>query len=238
MLNRFAAACGLNASSKGFEMRVPRVFWLLLGVLLTASGTWGGTPIFADGFEAGNLKPWSRTNQPIIVVPPYADQTEMAGLWWPFCDSGSCPWFPPTQTHDGIDFTPNQDLAVFQAVAPGEVTYVDPYFNTGNGFWQVNVTVEYAHDTIHGLNYAFEPISASEADRDLQLANIDVEVGDVVAPGDIIGRLVQAHPNAHLHFGLFKNWNQVCPEPVMSDEVKNELTDLIQRDNPTWKICN
>jgi murein DD-endopeptidase MepM/ murein hydrolase activator NlpD len=239
-------------------MSAPRVLWLLVAAWLAGSGAWSENgvldgsnptshlddlylneaPVFSDGFESGNLKPWSSTIQPIMTVPPYADQSQMAGLWWPFCDSGSCPWSPPTQTHDGIDFTPNQDLAVFQAVAPGVVTYVDPYFNTGNGFWQVNVTVEYAHDNIHGLNYAFEPISASEADRDAQLANIDVVVGQVVAPGDVIGRLVQAHPNAHLHFGLFRNWNQVCPETVMSDEVRNELTDLIQRDNPGWNICN
>lgn len=196
------------------------------------------TPIFSDGFELGNLRAWSSTNQPMMTVPPYADQFQMAGLWWPYCDSGSCPWSPPTQSHDGLDFTPNQDLAVFQAVAPGVVTHVDPYFNPGNGFWQVNVAVEYAHDSVHGLNYAFEPISASTADRDLQLANIDVVVGQVVAPGDVIGRLVQAHPNAHLHFGLFENWSQVCPEPFMSDAVQSELMDLIQRDNPTWNICN
>ena len=239
-------------------MSATRVRCLLLTAWLTGSGAWAGneilngstlishfdapyfseTPIFSDGFESGNLKAWSSTNQPIITVPPYADQSQIAGLWWPYCDSGSCPWSPPTQTHDGLDFTPNQDLAVFQAVAPGVVTNVDPYFNPGNGFWQVNVAVAYAHDQTHGLNYAFEPISASTADRDEQLANIDVVVGQVVAPGDVIGRLVQAHPNAHLHFGLFENWSQVCPEPFMSDAVQKQLTDLIQRDNPTWEICN
>ena len=227
-------------------MRATRVLWLLLAALLTGSGAWGGWAIdresygeatlLEDGFESGDLRAWSSTTQSILDLPPYADQSEIAGLLWPFCDSSDCP--SPLQTHDGLDFTPNQNLAVFHAAAPGVVTNVDPYFNPGNGFWQVNVAVAYAHDQTHGLNYAFEPISASTADRDEQLANIDVVVGQVVAPGDVIGRLVQAHPNAHLHFGLFENWSQVCPEPFMSDAVQKQLTDLIQRDNPTWEICN
>jgi hypothetical protein len=240
------------ASAWGFEMGAARIRLLLLVAWLTGSGAWAGsttisrfddlasseTPVFADGFESGDLRGWSGTSQAIITVPPYADQSEMAGLWWPYCDSGSCPWSPPTQTHDGLDFTPNQDLAVFQAVAPGIVTNVDPYFNPGNGFWQVNVAVAYAHDQTHGLNYAFEPMSSSASDRDAQLANIEVVVDQVVVPGDVIGRLVQAGQYAHLHFGLFEDWSQVCPEPFMSIAVRNELTDLIQRDNPTWMICN
>ena len=221
-------------------MRATRVLWLLLAVWLTGAGAWGeideAADLFADGLESGDLTAWSSTTHSILDLPPYADQSQIAGLWWAYCDSGVCP--PPLHTHDGLDFTPNQNLAVLHAAAPGVVTHVDPYFNPGNGFWQVNVTVDYAHDHTHGLNYAFEPMGDSTDDRDAQLAEIDVVVGQTVALGDVIGRLVQVGQHAHLHFGLFENWSQVCPEPFMSEAVQKELTDLIQRDNPTWKICN
>jgi murein DD-endopeptidase MepM/ murein hydrolase activator NlpD len=196
------------------------------------------TPVFADGFESGDLRVWSSTTQSILDLPPYADQSEMAGLLWPYCDSGSCP--PPLQTHDGLDFTPNQNLAVFHAAAPGVVTNVDPYFNPGNGYWQVNVAVAYAHDHTHGLNYAFEPMGDSTGDRDAQLAEIDVMVGQAVALGDVIGRLVVVGEHAHLHFGLFEDFDQVCPEPFMSEAVRTELRDLIQSEpgHEDWEICN
>ena len=229
-------------------MRATRVLWLLLAAWFAGSGAWGGWAIdsesygeaklLEDGFESGDLRAWSSTTQSILDLPPYADQSEMAGLLWPYCDSSECP--SPLHTHDGLDFTPNQDLAVFQAVAPGVVTNVDPYFNPGNGFWQVNVAVDCAHDHTHGLNYAFEPMSDSTVDRDLQLDEIDVVVGQVVALGDVIGRLLQVGAHAHLHFGLFEDWSQVCPEPFMSEAVRTELRDLIQSEpgHEDWEICN
>jgi len=196
------------------------------------------TPLFADGFESGDLTAWSSTTHSILDLPPYADQSEMAGLFWPYCDSGNCP--PPLQNHDGLDFTPDQDLAVFQAVAPGVVTDVSWLFNTGNDFYQVNVTVAYAHDHTHAVIYAFEPMTDSEVDRDTQLGEIDVIVGQTVALGDVIGRLLQADQYAHVHFGFMENWTQICPEPFMSEAVRTELRDLIQSEpgHENWEICN
>lgn len=229
-------------------MRATRVLWLLLAAWLVGSGAWSeslvgdtgyeATTLLSDGFEAGDLRAWSSTTQSILDLPPYADQSEIAGLFWPYCDSGNCP--PPLQAHDGLDFTPNQNLAVMHAAAPGVVTNVDPYFNPGNGYWQVNVAVDYLHDHTHGLNYAFEPMGDSTADRDAQLAEIDVVVGQAVALGDVIGRLVVVGAHAHLHFGLFEDHSQVCPEPFMSDAVWTELRDLIQSEpgHETWEICN
>jgi len=223
-------------------MCATRVLWLLLAVWLTGTGAWGeideAADLFADGLESGDLRGWSSTTQSILDLPPYADQSEIAGLFWPYCDSGSCP--PPLQAHDGLDFTPNQNLAVMHAAAPGVVTNVDKYFNSGNGYWQVNVAIAYSHDHTHGLNYAFEPMSASEADADTQKDYIDVVVGQQVALGDTIGKLFKVGEHAHLHFGLFENWNQVCPEPFMSEAVRKELRDLIQSEpgHETWEICN
>ena len=228
-------------------MRMTRVAWTLIAASLLALGAWSQdvvsnpgfvTTMFADGFESGDLTAWSSATQPILTVPPYVNISQIAGLWWPYCDSGDCPWEPPTQLHDGLDFTPTENLVPFQASAPGEVHDVDAFLNTGNGFYQVNVMVSCSADDRHGLIYAFEPMTSSEADRDLQLANIDVQVGQVLAPGDVIGRLVQGQTYAHVHFGIWQNWQQTCPEPFLSYPVNTELRNLIQRDNPTWEICN
>ena len=219
-------------------MRTTRVAWSLLAISLLGSAAWSQAAIFSDDFESGDLTAWSSATQPILTVPPYVNISQIAGLWWPYCDSGSCPWEPPTQTHDGLDFTPNEDLVPFQASAPGQVYDVDAFQNPGNGLYQVNVMVSCSADDRHGLIYAFEPMTADMADRDLQLANIDVQVGQVVAPGDVIGRLVQGAEYAHVHFGIWENWQQTCPERFLSYPVKTELRDLIQRDNPTWEICN
>ena len=228
-------------------MRMTRVAWALIAGSFLASGVWSendvfnsgfDTNVFADGLESGDPTAWSRVTQPILTVPPYVNQDQIAGLWWPYCDSGDCPWQPPTQLHDGLDFTPTEDLVPFQASAPGVVYEVTDYFNPGNGFWQVNVSVSCSSDNLYGLIYAFEPMTASITDRDWQLANIDVQAGQVVAPGDVIGRLVQAETYAHVHFGIWQNWQQTCPERFLSYPVKTELRDLIQRDNPTWEICN
>ncbi len=196
------------------------------------------TPLFADGFESGDLTSWSSTTQPILTVPPYVDQSQIAGLFWPYCDSGECP--SPLQTHDGLDFTPNGDLVPFQAAAPCQVTDVADFLNGGNGFYQVNVMMSCSANQRHGLIYAFEPMTASVADRDLQLANIDVQIGQVVAPGDVIGRLVQGQSYAHLHFGIWENWQQTCPEPFLSTPLRTELRDLIQSEpgHEDWEICN
>jgi hypothetical protein len=129
-------------------------------------------------------------------------------------------------------------MVPFHASAPGVVYGVDLFLNNGNGFWQVNVTVMNFKDNSYGLVYAFEPMTSSQADGQRQLDNIDVIKGQVVAPGDVIGRLFQGAAYAHVHFGILHNWQQTCPEPFLSYPVKVELADLIDRDNPGWKICN
>jgi hypothetical protein len=64
--------------------------------------------------------------------------------------------------------------------------------------------------------------------------------GQVLELGDVIGRLVVVGADAHLHFGLFEDKGQVCPEPFMSDAVWTELRDLIQSEpgHEDWEICN
>lgn len=194
--------------------------------------------IFHDGFETGDCWNWSTSVQSVVVATPYVDPAHIDQVSRVFCQSGNCPWDPPTQPHDGIDFAPVSDLISFQSGFPGVVFEINPYFNTGNGFWQVNVMIEYLYERSYRLGYAFEPMSPSDAVRDQQLAEILVQVGQQVAPGDLLGRLVAAEPGAHVHWGFFVGWWQVCPDPYLSESVRTDLLDLIHQDHPTWNICH
>ena len=121
-------------------------------------------------------------------------------------------------------------------MAPGVVSDVSWLFNTGNGFYQVNVTVDLLN--AYRVVYAFEPMTSSIADRDEQLGYIEVLEDQTVAEGDTIGSLLQAGAYAHVHFGFLDQYSQICPEPFLSGPVRTELRDLIQRDYPQYEICN
>jgi hypothetical protein len=194
--------------------------------------------IFHNGFETGDRWDWSTSVETVVMATPYVDQADIDQVSRVFCQSGNCPWNPPTQLHDGIDLAPAYDLVPFQSGLAGVVIGIDPYFNTGNGNWQVNLTIEYLYERSYRLNYAFEPMSPLTTVRDQQLAEIVVQVGQQVAPGDLIGRLVAANPGAHVHWGFFEGWWQVCPEPYLSDAVRTDLLNLIQQDHPSWNICH
>ena len=196
---------------------------------------------FIDGYETGDSAAWSRTVPAVITAVPYVDKTKIQGISRVFCKSGFCPWVPPDAPHDGLDFTPTEDRVAFQASCDGEVFGVDAFPNQITGLYQVNVGIACARDNTHGVVYAFEPASPLESDRDLQLDNIAVDVGDRVLPGDLIGRLVRANPGgAHVHYGvfLFGPIGQICPAPLFSSIVTQKLLGVVHIEHPGWGFCH
>ena len=196
---------------------------------------------FKDGFETGNSSAWAQTVPAVITAVPYVDKTKIQGISRVFCKSGFCPWVPPDAPHDGLDLTPTEDRVAFQASCDGEVFSVDPFPNQITGLYQVNVGIACGRDNTHGVVYAFEPASAAESDRDLQMDNIEVEVGDLVSPGDLIGHLVRANPGgAHVHYGVFLLGpiGQICPAPLFSTEVTEDLLEVVHIDHPGWGFCH
>ena len=200
--------------------------------------------IFADGFSSGDVSGWSSSVgyiPPLIAFvteTPYHSDGDISRVSRVFCQSGNCPWNPPDQLHDGIDFVPVQDLVEFRSGCDGTVSAVDLYFNPGNGFYQGNVIIECSADPTGGLVYAFEPMSPDIAVGNDQMDQLEVDVGVPVAAGDPIGNLVVTDPASHLHWGVISEFTQVCPEPRLTPTVAAELLTLIQRDNPTWNICH
>ncbi len=196
---------------------------------------------FEDGFETGHSSAWALTVPAVITAVPYVDKAKILGISRVFCKSGYCPWVPPEAAHDGLDLTPTEDLVAFQASCEGEVFSVDAFPNQITGLYQVNVGIACGRDAIHGVVYAFEPASPDAADRDRQLANIAVAVGDLVEPGDFIGNLVRANPGgAHVHYGVLSLGpiGQICPAPLFSDSVSQQLLEVVHIDHPGWGFCH
>lgn len=193
--------------------------------------------IFYDGFESGDLWWWSTSVQQVVFATPWVDPADIADISRVFCQSGNCPWVPPDAVHDGIDIAPVGDLVPFQSGVDGVVTWIDEYFNPGNGYWQINVLIEYGHERTYRLNYAFEPMSADVAVKDQQLAEIVVQEGQQVAAGQPIGRLVAAGADAHVHWGFIERWQQVCPDPFLAAGARADLLAKIHENHPGWNIC-
>jgi len=194
--------------------------------------------LFADGFESGDGSAWSNGTIAFVTSTPYHSDTQISWISRIFCQSGNCPWVPPDQLHDGIDFVPVEDLAEFRSGCDGTVSAVDLYFNPGNGFYQGNVIIECSADPSGGLVYAFEPMSPDISVGNQQMSHLAVNVGDPVYSGQHIGSLVVTGPASHLHWGVTSEFTQVCPEPHLYPPVRADLLTLIQRDNPTWNMCH
>ena len=191
------------------------------------------TPIFADGFEGGGLDEWSGLLYEFVTATPYGNPNDIELVSRVFCVDGGCPW--GNGYHDGIDFVTATDLVPFYAACDGVVSMIATFI-TGAGNRQVNLIVELADSPGFGLVYAFEPMTPDPGD--VQEANIVVNVGDPVASGQLIGRLVRAPAvGSHVHWGVFVDFQQVCPAPLLTPAVSSALLDLIHRDWPGWLMC-
>ena len=137
--------------------------------------------------------------------------------------------------HRGLDFAPDGNLKEFQSVFDGVVTDIRLFENVGSGTWQVNVHID--HNNRYGVEYAFEPCSANQADGQIQLDNILVSKGDHVSTSQVIGRLYTTNSNSHVHFSFFEDQQMRCPEEFWTDEARETILDLIHACNPDWHMC-
>lgn len=173
------------------------------------------------------------TNTEFSMISPYFDANDMLSVGAFF-----------EETHRGLDFATNAELRPFRAAAAGTVDKVELVQLVGTGNWQVEVDIKL--DETYTMFYAFEPLTASQADGQTQLDNITVQPGQSVAQGDEIGLLFTAGApdmGAHVHFGLFRfvpNGGDptICPEPYFTNATNLEILDLIQQDEPQLQICN
>jgi hypothetical protein len=166
----------------------------------------------------------------ITMITPYVSSSDIRSIWLFDYDS-----------HRGIDFQPSGNLIPFRAVSSGVIENIELMQLESTSNWQVEVEIKY--NSTYTAYYAFEPMTAVQADGEIQLANISVSVDQAVSQGDIIGYLYSAGEGAHVHFGLFEyipNGGDptICPEPYFTPEARDSLLNLIHREYPNANICN
>ncbi|MFZ5775690.1 MAG: hypothetical protein ACOY3Z_09435 [Thermodesulfobacteriota bacterium] len=182
---------------------------------------------------------------PAPLVTPYVAEADMASVNESFSTAGvSSPW---GFTHNGIDFSPQGNLRPFQAVCSGTVDSLTLCQNDVTANWQVNLTVacdQYVSNPggyfpPFTIVYGFEPMSASQADGQTQLANIAVSQGQAVAQGDVLGNLLVVGAGAHVHFGVMayggSAWSEIgspsiafCPEQHFSSGARDSILRLLR----------
>lgn len=171
------------------------------------------------------------TTRPVMVTP-YSYQTEMNVINEAYSETTACPW---GFVHKGIDFFPVGDLATFRAAAAGTIERLEKHHNTVGGNWQVNLDLRI--NSMYRLGYAFEPFSTLEAHSDTQMINMSVSVGQTVGQGQVLGRLLKRGGGAHVHFGLYRNNVDACPESYFTPEARDSILSILHRTFPGAFLC-
>lgn len=135
--------------------------------------------------------------------------------------------------HNGVDFIESVDHQPIQAAADGKVTRLEERFNDGSK-WQVELTISHGK---YDLQYAFEIFSPNKSDIDSQMADINVKLGQTVKQGQLLGYLHRMAVGAHVHFGIAKNNQVVCPEPFFTTAARAEVLTLIGKTYPGAQMC-
>jgi len=168
----------------------------------------------------------------ISLISPYVNYGDMASIQKGFGCNVSSPW----QDHSGLDIVPAGNLMPFRAMAAGKVVEVNATRNQGNNLWMTSVIVKY--NSTYRILYAFENLTADEADRDTQLANLNVTPGQMVAQGEILGRLhTVSGTYYHVHISLIKNGERICPEPYLTADARTGINNLIHVNYPALQMC-
>lgn len=200
-------------------------FLVLLGFLLS------GCPCDRDDENPTGPGSMADTTRPSMITP-YAYQSEMNVINEAYSETTACPW---GFVHHGIDFFPIGDLATFRAAAAGTITRLEKYHNSGNGLWQVNLDLTI--NSRYRLGYAFEPFSALETHADTQMMNMAVSVGQTVMQSQALGKLLARGGGVHVHFSLYQNGTNVCPESYFTPEARDSILSILHRTFPGAFLC-
>jgi hypothetical protein len=180
--------------------------------------------ILNSGPEEDRLLPKSS------LITPYVYEANITQVG-PYSSTPDCPW---GFIHGGLDFFAGNN-SPFQAVTNCTLSFVDKFFNSGNGLWQVNLLLEYNSSVSFG--YAFEPFSPNESDADQQLAMITQPEGATLSQGDILGSLLALGPSAHVDWYIKFKDNFICPESYFTPAANQSIMNGIWNFNASWPMC-
>ncbi len=157
----------------------------------------------------------AKLEPPIIDFP--VENTDTIDIIWGYGDQGG-------DFHNGIDFGCNSSVSI---LAWCDMTVVDvtTFLNDRNGLWQTNVFLEF--NKRFTFDCAFEPGSQNETYANLQRDAINVEVGQTIQRGEVLGELLIHRGGTHIHFGMHDQGESVCAYHYFSETAKAIF-------NPLW----
>jgi hypothetical protein len=168
----------------------------------------------------------------IVLISPYVNYEDMAYIHKGFGCSVTSPW----ADHSGLDIVPAGDLMPFRAMASGKVVEVLSTRHEPDNNWITSVVVKY--NATYRVLYAFENLTPEDSDLAVQLANLNVEPGQLIAQGEILGRLhTVGGTYYHVHVSLIRDGERVCPEPYLVEEAREGLNNLIHVNYPDLQMC-
>ena len=193
---------------------------------------------------------------PPPLVTPYSFESDMASITAGYSSPYSVsPWAHP---HSGLDIYPQGDLKPLRAACSGKIDALELRQDGVSGNWQVEVAVacdDYVADPDLGgyfipltSKYYFQTMSADPAVGQTQFNNIVVTLGQAVAQGEVIGFLMAANQDAHLHFELLQFGQSkfhvfgvtgipLCPQAHFSLPARNSVMNLLHAAWPGSELC-
>ncbi len=161
----------------------------------------------------------------------FTNQSDILNWNGGYSESTNCPW---GAIHNGLDFAFVNGSTVI-AAAPGLVEEIHST-DTGpaDNIYAIHVSIRF-NESIQ-VNYVFEPWTTNSLDVDRQIAMLDIEIGDWIAKGDVIGHFLVIGSAAHIHFAVYDG-DAVCPRQFFSEEAYLEMMSLVHSFHPTWDLC-
>ena len=164
---------------------------------------------------------------PLSLVTPYVNEADMREINDYFnAQYDDLPW---GRIHDGLDIYPNDNLRSYQSVCAGRVKEIY--------LFDEQVTLVIDCDATYSVDYNFETQAPNTGQ--IQLDNILVTEGQLVAQGEVIGYLYSAEnpDRAHVHFTLYQDAAPVCPEPFFTPAAHESILNLVAERHTDVVMC-
>ncbi|MDH4214700.1 MAG: peptidoglycan DD-metalloendopeptidase family protein [Candidatus Thorarchaeota archaeon] len=192
-------------------------------------GIYGLQQNWFNTFDPGNRYQSQRLDYMGVI---YDNRSSQYGFFEGYSETNSSPW---GFIHNGIDYFFNNNTDV-TAGAPGYVEDISWRVNPDTTLNMYNIFVMIRFNASIVLHYAFEPFTHVEGDQNRQLTMLEIQVGDWVMKGDLIGRFLFVEDGAHIHFGVRAGNEWLDPEPFFGAADHDEIMGLINDYHPGWNV--
>jgi len=196
-------------------------------------------PQFAEEDDRGNPKEYAPEEDFSLstLFPDAGEYKYIHPAYSADAESGA-PW---GFKHQGLDLIAAKSGAWILVPADGLAQQVQEYLNPVNNQWQVNLHIRC--DDRFSYNLLFEPRAATAEQNALQRAAIRVSENERVTAGDTLGAILNLSSEATgfgdvtVHFDLWVDGQNVCPEPYFKPEALAALLSLLHAKYPEGKLC-